>query len=233
MDGEKKRIEYSMDGTKHSASGSEILVAAGKQADLNELNFEACGARWDDHGVVCDEYLKCAPNLWACGDVTGNLFFTHVAEAQGKIAAQNALLPIKKKWDERVVPWCTFTDPEIARVGLTEDEARAEYSQVKVYRQNFARLDRAIIEGETQGFVKVVTTSSGRIVGAHIVGPSAGELIHSFIYAVRDGVLIAELAETIHVYPTLSEIAHRAGHEYFHEALDNQLVKAALRRIIG
>jgi pyruvate/2-oxoglutarate dehydrogenase complex dihydrolipoamide dehydrogenase (E3) component len=169
--------------------------------------------------------------------VTGGFLFTHVAEAQGKIAAQNALLPVGKKWDARVVPWTTFTDPEIARVGLTEEEARREYSDVKIFQQEFSKLDRAIIEGETRGFTKVVTTGSGRILGAHIVGPSAGELIHPFVFALQNGALIQEFGETIFVYPTLSEIAHRAGNAFYQELLgdlkQSKLVRKVLNKVVG
>jgi pyruvate/2-oxoglutarate dehydrogenase complex dihydrolipoamide dehydrogenase (E3) component len=230
---EKKRLEFQVGDETHSASAAEVLVAVGKQTDLEALNAGAAGIEWDARGVSANAYLQAAPNVWACGDVTGKLLFTHVAEAQAKVAAQNALLPIKKKWDERVLPWCTFLDPEIARVGLSEDEARREYSDIKVYRQEFAKLDRAIIEGEASGFLKVIATSSGRVLGAHLVGPSAGELIHQFVAAVRDGVLISEFAETIHVYPTLSEVAHRAGNEYFQDLLQNRWIKAALEKFVA
>lgn len=233
IDGERKRVDFKTDGETQQVAASEIVVATGKEVDLSDLNIGATGASWTSQGVDTDAFLKAAPNVWACGDVTGKFLFTHVAEAQGKIAAQNALLPLKKKWDERVVPWTTFTDPEIARVGLTETEARAHGGEVKVYRQEFSKLDRAIIEGDARGFLKVVTSGSGRILGAHIVGPSAGELIHGFVAAVRDGTLIQEFAETIHVYPTLSEIGHRAGNEYFQDILKNELAKAALKRLVG
>lgn len=230
--GEKKRIQFTVDSEKHTVDVSEILVATGKEVDLSELNLEAAGAHWSTRGIEIDEHLKAASNLWACGDVTGKYLFTHVAEAQGKIAAQNALLPIKKKWDDTVLPWTTFTDPEIARVGLTETEAREQYGEIKTYRQEFSKLDRAIIEGETRGFLKVVTATSGRVLGAHIAGPSAGELIHQFVAALRDGALIQEFAESIHVYPTLSEIGHRAGNEYFQELVQSKWVQAALAKVV-
>ena len=232
LEGERKSVAFEINGETQNVVASQIVVSAGKEIDLSDLNIEATGARWSTQGIETDAYLKAAPHLWACGDVTGKFLFTHVAEAQGKIAGQNALLPIQKKWDDRVVPWTTFTDPEIARVGLTEIEAREMWGEVKVYRQYFSKLDRAIIEGETRGFSKVVTASSGRVLGAHIVGPSAGELIHSFVSATRDGALIQEFAETIFVYPTLSEIAHRAGNGYFQDILKNEIVKSVLKKVV-
>jgi len=229
-DDEGKFLEFATsDGASRTVHGSQLLIAVGKAVDVSGLNLEAAGVAVDGNGVVVDDHLHTtAPHIWACGDVTGKFLFTHIAEYQGKIAAQNALLPVKASADYRVVPWTTFTDPEISHLGLTEEEARREHGSCRVYRTPFNKLDRAIIEGETEGFLKVVTTGSGRIVGAHIIGPSAGELIHTFVPAVRDGTLIQELAETIHVYPTLSEIGHRAGNEYYRELLESKPVQWVL-----
>ncbi len=130
-----------------------------------------------------DENLQTtAPNVYAAGDITGKYLFTHVAEYQGRTALRNALFPVKTKADHRVVPWTTFTDPEVARLDLTEDEAREQHSaQVEVYRQPFAGVDRAITDGETEGFVKIVTGRRGKILGGHIIGPDAGNLIHEVV----------------------------------------------------
>ena len=227
-----KHVTFESSGETTTVTASQILVATGKMAALESLNLTAAGVASDDKGVVVDEHLRTsAPNIWACGDVTGKFLFTHVAEYQAKIAAQNALLPLKQKADYRVVPWTTFTDPEISHLGLTEDEATREYGSCKVYREPFNKLDRAIIEGEIDGFLKIITSGSGRILGVHIIGPDAGELIHAFVPAVRDGALLPELAETIHVYPTLSEIGHRAGNQYYREALESKPVQSVLRII--
>jgi pyruvate/2-oxoglutarate dehydrogenase complex dihydrolipoamide dehydrogenase (E3) component len=210
-------------------TGTQLLVATGKMAALDTLNLEAAGVQCNDKGVIVDERLQTsASHIYACGDATGKFLFTHVAEYQAKIAAQNALLPLKQKADYRVVPWTTFTDPEISHLGLTEEEAIQEYGSCKVYREPFNKLDRAIIEGETDGFLKIITSGSGRIVGVHIIGPDAGELIHAFVPALRDGVLLPELAETIHVYPTLSDIGHRAGNQYYRDLLESKPVQGAL-----
>ena len=226
-------IEYSMNGEIARVEGSKILVATGKTVDASALKLNEIGVQNDARGIVVDKHLRTTvDNIWACGDCTGSLLFTHVAEAQAKIAVQNALLPLKKTWDARVVPWTTFLDPEIAHLGLTEDEARIEYSNPKIYRQQFKTLDRAIIEGETEGFLKVICSPNNRVLGAHIVGANAGELIHQWIAAVRDGALIEEFGEAIHVYPTLSEIAHRAGNASYQELLDNKTVKWALGKLI-
>ncbi len=231
---DRAHIEYSIsNGETQTVEASEILVAAGKTVDVSSLNLGAIGVQSDARGIVADKHLRTsASNVWACGDCTGSLLFTHVAEAQAKIAVQNALLPLKKSWDTRVVPWTTFLDPEIAHLGLTEEEARNEYSNPKIYRQSFKTLDRAIIEGKTEGFLKVVCSPSGRILGVHIVGASAGELIHNFLPAVRSGALIKSFGDAIHVYPTLSEIAHRAGNASYQELLESKSVKWALDKLL-
>lgn len=229
-DDKGKLIKFeTADGTVQTARGSQILVATGKQPATESLNLTAVGVEVDKRGIVVDDYLRTTvPHVWACGDVTGKYLFTHVAEYQGKIAAQNALLPLKAKANYRVVPWVTFTDPEIAHLGLTQAEAEQEHGACAIYHIPFSELDRAIIEGETEGFLKVITTGSGRIVGAHIIGLGAGELIHTFVPAMRDGGLLQEMAETIHAYPTLAEIGHRAGNEYYQRIVESKLAQRVL-----
>ena len=227
------RLIFEVNGAEKTVESEHLLVATGKKA-RDTVNFAAAGVQMNKRGVIVDENLQTtAPHIWACGDITGKYLFTHVAEYQGKIAAQNALLPIKAKADYRIVPWTTFTDPEAAHLGLTEEEARAQHGEIKSYKVPFAHLDRAIIEGEKSGFLKAICTSSGRLIGTHIIGPSAGELIHNFVPAVRDGALIQELAETIHVYPTLSEIGHRAGNQWYQDTLNDALEKAPVRWLLN
>ena len=230
VDDEKKWLEFRVAGGEvQRVEADEIFVATGKTADVSSLHLKNAGVECDGGFVEVDSHLKTSvKNIWACGDVCGPYRFTHTAEYEAKIAVQNALLPLKTKADFRAVPWTTFLDPEVAHVGLNEDEARREHGEVRVFRADFSRLDRAIIEGEARGFTKVVCSGSGRVLGAHIIGPSAGEIIALFVSAVKNGALLSEFAETIFVYPTLSEIAHHAGNEWFRELLKDKLVKRAL-----
>lgn len=229
-----KFIEFTVQGAKFVAHSEQLLVAVGKEPDFSSLNLAAAGVQSSERGLVVDDYLRTsASHVWACGDATGKYLFTHVAEYQAKIAAQNALLPVKTKANYRVVPWATFTDPEIAHLGLTEAEARQKHGCCKVYQVPFSQVDRAIIEGQTEGFIKIITAGSGRVLGVHIVGLAAGELIHNFVPALRDGALIQEFAESIHVYPTLAEIGHRAGNEYYRDLLRAPAMQWLLPRIVG
>lgn len=232
-DGEKAVVSFLHDGEMKTAEATRLFVATGKYADYSSLKLSEIGVQWDERGLVVDSHLRTTlDHIWACGDCIGENLWTHAAEHEAKIAVQNALLPVKKKRDNRVTPRATFLDPECASVGWSEEQAKIEYSNVRVLRSEFKTLDRAIIEGETQGFCKVICTSSGVIIGAHIVGASAGELIHPFVSAVRDGMTISEFGDTMHVYPTLSEIAHRIGNDSYRELLDKKTVKWALGKLI-
>lgn len=228
----QKTVHFTAEGEIQSAKAGEIVIATGKTPNFESLKLENAGVKAGKNGIEVDEKLRTSANgIWACGDVTGRYLFTHAAEYEAKIAAQNAILPVKAKADFRALPWVTFTDPEIAHLGLTSEEAKREHgaSHIKVWKTPFKTLDRAIIEGETAGFTQVVTTGSGVILGVHIIGPHAGELIASFLPAVREGALLQEFAEMIFPYPTLAEIGHRAGNEVYEELLGSKTVQTALK----
>jgi len=151
--------------------------------------------------------------------------------AKGFLVVGNALFPLRRKADYRVVPWTTFTDPEVARVGLTEPEARARRGDVRAYRYSFGDLDRAIIDGQGKGFVKVVCTPKGHILGAHVIGPHAGEVIQELVLAMKARIKIGALSQTIHTYPTLSEAVRRAADAYYREKLFSGRLPRVLRKV--
>lgn len=183
-------------------------------------------------GVAVDDTLRTtAPNIWACGDVTGKYLFTHVAEYQARLVVRNALLPFKAKADYRVVPWTTFTDPELAHVGLTEAEVQAQGLDYKVFRVDFADIDRAITDDEAKGFTKVICTPKGKILGAHILGPSAGDLIHEFVLAMRENIPLGRISSAIHVYPTLAQVSRRTADKFYADKLHSQAGRL-LKRVV-
>jgi pyruvate/2-oxoglutarate dehydrogenase complex dihydrolipoamide dehydrogenase (E3) component len=162
--------------------------------------------------LAVDDHLRTSNrNIYACGDVAGSYQFTHMAEYQAGIVLRNALFHLPAKPSAYAVPWCTFTDPELARVGLSESEASKRNIPHRVYRFHFADIDRAHAEGETAGFAKVITTPKGILLGAAIVGRHAGELIHEYVLAVTKKMKISDLSSAIHIYPTLSQINRRAA----------------------
>ncbi|WP_218080370.1 dihydrolipoyl dehydrogenase family protein [Anthocerotibacter panamensis] len=185
----------------------EILVAVGRQPNVEGLGLEQAGVVYSDKGIQVNPYLATTnPKIFACGDVTGGYLFTHVAGYEGTIVIRNALLGLfKGKADYRVIPWTTFTGPELARVGLTEPEAKERYGKdLMVLEQPFARVDRAVAEEAETGFIKVLSLRNGTIVGVHIVGAQAGELLHEWVLAMKQDLKVAAVAGSMHVYPTLA-----------------------------
>jgi pyruvate/2-oxoglutarate dehydrogenase complex dihydrolipoamide dehydrogenase (E3) component len=207
-----------IDGKKHVWTGretvvvDEILLAAGRTPNVEQLNLEAAGVAVGKKGIQVNAKLQTTnPRIYAAGDVIGGYQFTHVAGSEGAVAMQNALLLPLKKMDYRVVPWATFTEPELARVGLTETEARQRYGQIRVLKQAFGEVDRALAEAAGYGFAKIITRPNGEILGAHIVGPAAGELIHEAVLAMTQKLKVGALRSMIHVYPTLAEVNSKAA----------------------
>ena len=207
-----------IDGKKHLWAGGqeiivdEILVATGRSPNVESLNLEAAGVKYDKKGIKVDEKLQTTnKRIYGCGDVIGGYQFTHVASHEAVVVIQNALfLPIKKV-DYRVIPWATFTEPELARVGLTEEQARKRYGDdIYILKQEMKEVDRAQAEGATNGFAKIIATNKGEILGAHLVGASAGELIHEIILAMANKLPVSALSG-IHIYPTLSEVTSKAA----------------------
>ncbi|PZO22945.1 MAG: pyridine nucleotide-disulfide oxidoreductase [Leptolyngbya foveolarum] len=207
-----------IDGKKHVTAGGEIIIvdeillATGRTPSVGSLGLEAAGVDYDKKGIKVDEKLRTSnKRIYAAGDVIGGYQFTHVAGYEAGVAMQNALVFPTKKADYRVIPWATFTNPELARVGLTEKQARDRYGDdIYVLRQNFDGVDRALAEAAGIGFGKFITKGNGEILGAHIVGPHAGELIHEAVLAMSNNLKVDAL-QCIHIYPTLSEISAKTA----------------------
>ena len=210
-----------------SVSGSHLLVAVGRTPATDGLGLETAGVTLDKGRVVTDEHLRAADTVWAAGDCTSKLQFTHVGDEQGRMAARNAFagaLPWKRgTWDERVVPWVTFTEPEVAHVGLTEAQAYEQHGAKAVVSTAWDRDgDRGRTAGETDGFVKLIAVPgpvgglvTGKLVGMTAVGPMAGELIAEGALSMRTGSLVGRLAQTIHAYPTWSLTTRYAAAQFF------------------
>ncbi|MCB0037057.1 MAG: mercuric reductase, partial [Anaerolineales bacterium] len=181
-----KVIYYEKNGQSHSIRVDEILVAVGRRPNVNGLNLEAVGVDYDQKGIQVNDYLQTTnPAIYAAGDVASKYQFTHVAGQSGAIVVQNALFPApKRKFSDLVIPWVTYTDPEVAHVGLYPHEAAAQGIEIDTYYQPMAKVDRAIAEGETEGFVKIHTAKGGsKILGATVVNAHAGEMINEITLA--------------------------------------------------
>jgi len=211
----------------------KVLVAVGRAANVQGLDLEKSGVKYSNKGVEVDATLRTsAKNIYACGDVAGPYQFSHMAEYQAVIAVGNALLPFKRKVDYSAVPWCTFTDPEVARVGLTEDEARAKYKDIKVYRSPYSGNDRAVTDIEEKGLAKVIIDKKGYILGAHIAGANAGEIIHEYVLAKASKLKIGNLSSVIHIYPTLAQVVKRSADQYYIEMMNAAWLKGFFRLML-
>jgi len=196
-----------------------VLVAVGRRADADSLGLADLGCEIRRDGtVVVDEYMRTAVrSVFACGDVAGPYQFTHMASHQAWYAAVNALFGRIRKFKVNydVVPWCTYTEPEVARVGLSEDEARASGIAYEVSRHALSHVDRALADGADQGFIKVLTRpGTDRVLGAAIVSPQAGELLIEYVSAMTHGIGLRGIQGTIHVYPTLAEMNKFAANDW-------------------
>jgi pyruvate/2-oxoglutarate dehydrogenase complex dihydrolipoamide dehydrogenase (E3) component len=214
-------------------AADELFVATGRRANTADLEAERAGVALERGAVRVNARLETTQRgVWAAGDVTGGLQFTHIADYMARIVVQNALTPVKGMATYRVVPWVTYTDPEIARVGLTEAEAIARGERVQVYRSDFADLDRAIVEGATAGFAKVLTRRDGQILGATIVARGAGELIMEIVLAMRFRIPLQKLDGVIHPYPTMSEIVKRTAGAWYRQRYGDTWRGRLLRRVV-
>ncbi len=193
--------------------GDALLVAAGRRPNVDSLDLERAGVTYSQRGVQVDEYLRTSQrHIYAAGDCTGGYQFTHYAGWQAFIAVRNALLPGTSKGVTDLVPWTTFTDPEVAHVGLTEAQAQNEFSDaVMSCEWPMERVDRAQAEGDTAGFIKLIHRKDGTLLGATIVAGRAGEMLQEWIVALDRGLKVGDLANAIHVYPTYSTASMQAA----------------------
>lgn len=191
-----------------------ILIATGRAPNVASLDLDVAGVQYDaQRGVHVDAFLRASnPHIYAAGDVTGGYLFAHAAARDARLAVRNALFPGARKRDTHVMPWATFTEPEIAHVGLTEVEARSQHgATVQVTTQAYSGVDRAVTDGATTGFVKLVHTAKGQLLGAQIVGPRAGDNINELTLALAQRLTLGQIAAATHVYPTLALAIQQAA----------------------
>ncbi|MCK5728484.1 MAG: FAD-dependent oxidoreductase [Methylococcales bacterium] len=201
-------------------TGTHLLVAAGRQANIENLGLKKAGVDIKNGHLTINKCLRTTnKNIFACGDVAGPYLFTHMAEHQAGIVLRNALFYWPAKAQVKNIPWCTFTAPELARVGLSEKEAQESGLEYRVYSFPFSDVDRAITDAETNGKIKIITSRKGKLLGACIVGKQAGELIAEYVLAISRGLNVSDLSQTIHIYPTLAQINRRVADQRFKESL--------------
>jgi pyruvate/2-oxoglutarate dehydrogenase complex dihydrolipoamide dehydrogenase (E3) component len=198
---------------KQTVVGDEIVLAVGRTPNVEGLNLEAAGVQYDDKGVVVDDHLRTSnKHIFGAGDIASRFHFTHAAEALGRVALQNALFFGRKRASDLVIPWCTYTNPEIAHVGVNDEDVRKSGGDLATFALPFAENDRGVVDGDTAGFARVhVNQKNGRIRGATLVSRHAGESIGELVMAIQHKIKVGALGGVIHPYPTEAEIIKRLG----------------------
>jgi len=205
------------DSDEESLQVDEILIGVGRQPNVEGLNLEQAGVEYDQReGVKVDDHLQATNSrIYAAGDICSKLKFTHAADFMARIVIQNALFMGRRKISALIVPWCTYTSPELAQIGLTENEAAQQNIEIDTFSQPLAEVDRAILDGETEGFVKIlVKKGSDKILGATIVAEHAGDMIGALSIAMTNGIGLGKIANSIHPYPTQAEAIRKVGDLY-------------------
>ncbi|MGH1349568.1 MAG: dihydrolipoyl dehydrogenase family protein [Methyloligellaceae bacterium] len=229
-DGAGIRVFVSKDGETGEIQGSHLLIAAGRKPNIDGLNLEAGGIKYERAGIKVSKSLKTTNGrVFAIGDVAGGLQFTHVANYHAGIVIRRALFRMPVKATSNAIPWVTYTAPELANVGMTEEQAKKKYSNIRILRWPYAENDRAQAERQTDGMVKVITTKGGKILGAGIVGAQAGELIQMWALAITKKMKIGDMTSFTSPYPTLTELNKRVAYTYFTPSLGNPWLRKTIK----
>jgi pyruvate/2-oxoglutarate dehydrogenase complex dihydrolipoamide dehydrogenase (E3) component len=226
MRGNRTRVVFESEGQTREVTTSGLLVAVGRRPNVEGLGLDEAGVSFNRRGVEVDDHLRTSNRrVFACGDVASEYQFTHTADAQARIVIQNALFYGRARNSRLVIPWCTYTSPEIAHVGMYEAEAREAGRKVQTIRVPFSEVDRAVLDGVPEGFLRV-HHESGRILGATLVGSHAGDIIGEMAVAITHGIGLGQLSATIHPYPTHGEVMRKVGDLYRRTSLTSSVKKA-------
>lgn len=231
--GHEKEVVYSdSQGREQSVRSADILVAMGRRVNVEGFGLENTGVRFSSTGVEVDQRLRTSRrHIFAAGDVTGRYQFTHAAGYEGGIVLTNAVLRLPRKADYTWMPWCTYTSPELASIGMNEKRARQAGHDVTIHMEHFQDNDRANAEGATGGMIKLLLDNKGRPLGVQICGQRAGDILGEWVAVLNGGVKLATLAGAVHPYPTLAEINKRVAGGIYSPKLFSATVRKALKLI--
>ncbi len=214
----RTKIEIEQESRTRTIDCDQILVATGREPTIDALNLPAAGIQTNRRGIVVNDALETTQrHIFAVGDCNGGPQFTHWGEYEARVATRNALFRGGSKRSTDLIPWTTFTDPEVARVGMTMEEAGQAYGSHRVHEHSFpySRLDRALCESEPEGMIKIVVNSKDQVLGAHIIGTQAGEALAEWVLAKEHRLTLSQIGSAIHVYPTFGRINRRVADEAF------------------
>ena len=230
--GEQISVKVVQDGTPNEIVVDQLLIAVGRAPNVDGLNLEKVNVKYHRRGVEVNDHLQTSnPKIYAAGDICSKYQFTHSADFQARIVIQNALFAVgpfgKKKASDLIIPWATYTSPEIAHVGMYPKDAEEAGVEIDTYVQPLEHVDRAILEGNDEGFVKIHTKKgTDKIVGATIVAENAGDMISEITVAMKNKVGLAGIGSTIHPYPTQAEAIRKLGDQYSKTKLTPSSTKA-------
>ncbi|MEP0060691.1 FAD-dependent oxidoreductase, partial [Rhodopirellula bahusiensis] len=236
------RLTVDSHGQHYDQPVDQLLVAVGRAPNVEKLNLDAVAVKFDKNGVEVNDNLQTTnPNIFAAGDVASMYQFTHVADFLARIVIQNSLFAIgpfgKKKASDLIIPWTTYTSPELAHVGIYEQDAKDAGIDIDTYIQHFDEVDRAILEGDEDGFVRIHTKKgTDKIVGATIVAKNAGDMISEITVAMNNNVGLGAIANAIHPYPTQAEAIRKLGDQYNRTrltAFNKTMLQALMRWNVG
>jgi pyruvate/2-oxoglutarate dehydrogenase complex dihydrolipoamide dehydrogenase (E3) component len=218
------------EGREIKLTAEEILVALGRTSNLDGLNLKQIGVDYDGRGLKVDQRLRTTQkHIYGAGDVTGAYQFTHAAGYEGGIVVANAIFHLPRKADYTFLPWCTYTDPELAGIGLNEKAAQEAGIKYSVWTEAFENNDRSLAEGERVGRIKMILDAKEKPIGVQILGPQAGELLNEWVAVLNGKVRLSTLAGAVHPYPTLGEINKRVVGAFFSGKIYSDIVKAGLK----
>jgi len=217
------------EGRERVARAERLLVALGREANVSGLKLENAGVAFSPKGISVDQRMRTnQKHIYAAGDVTGMNQFTHAAGYEGGIVVSNAIFHLPRKADDTLMPWCTYTEPELASIGLNEKRAAAKGVEIRVVTEHFAGNDRSLAENEDLGQIKLLLDTKDKPVGVQILGPQAGELISEWVAALSSGAKLTTLAGAIHPYPTLAEINKRVVGKVLEPKIFSETMQKAL-----
>ncbi|HTZ40215.1 MAG TPA: FAD-dependent oxidoreductase [Syntrophales bacterium] len=227
---QKHEVMIKVGDTIEALSAETILVAAGRRANLAGLGLEGIGVEFDGRGLKLDDRLRTTQkHIYGAGDVTGGYQFTHAAGYEGGIVVTNAVFHLPRKVDYAFLPWCTYTDPELASIGMNEKAAKDAGIPYSVWTENFHDNDRSLAEGETTGKIKMLLDEHEKPIGVQILGPRAGDLLAEWVAVINGKVGLSTLAAAVHPYPTLGEINKKVAGAFLSTKIFSEPVKKGLK----
>lgn len=230
LKGKRIKVNMSTGSGEQSVEGDRLLVATGRAATVDGLDLEKAGIEHTRRGIKVSKKMRTTNRkVYAIGDVAGSLQFTHVAGYHAGLVIRALLFRLPAKEKRQIIPWCTYTDPELAHVGHSEESARETFGKITVLRWPYAENDRAQAEKKTSGLIKIIARKNGKVEGVSIAGAMAGEMINMWALAVSQGLKVRDIAGYVSPYPTMSEIGKRAATTYFAPSTRKPWIRSLIR----